>query len=140
MKTNHNHSLDTAIKHWQYLAPIIHEPQNDRDYKKLSAFLDQLLDKIADDEKHPLMGLVDVVSYMIDSYDNRDNKTIASSPIEALKFLMQEHNLKQSDLSDIASQGVLSEILNEKRQLNLRQVKQLAKKFNVSSATFIDTE
>ncbi len=42
------------------------------------------------------------------------------SDIDALKFLMEQHGLGQSDLKNkIGSQGVLSEILDGKQQLNL---------------------
>jgi HTH-type transcriptional regulator / antitoxin HigA len=50
---------------------------------------------------------------------------------------MGEHNLKQSDLSEVGSQGVISEILSGKRKLNLRQIKLLSKHFNVSPAVFL---
>lgn len=53
---------------------------------------------------------------------------------------MQEHGLKQADLAEVASQGVLSEILNGKRSLNLRQVKLLAKRFQITPESFIDSE
>ncbi len=50
---------------------------------------------------------------------------------------MEEHDLKQSDLKlEIGSQGVVSEILNGKRQLNARQIKGLSKRFHVSPAVF----
>jgi HTH-type transcriptional regulator / antitoxin HigA len=50
---------------------------------------------------------------------------------------MEEHGLKQADLPEIGSQGVLSEILSGKRQLNARQIKLLSKRFKVSTAVFI---
>ena len=49
---------------------------------------------------------------------------------------MEEHSLSQSDLPEIGSQGVVSEILNGKRKLNVRQIQGLAKRFQVSPATF----
>ena len=48
-----------------------------------------------------------------------------------------EHNLKQEDLSEIGSQGVVSEILNGKRQLNVNQIKKLGERFHVSPAVFL---
>jgi HTH-type transcriptional regulator/antitoxin HigA len=45
--------------------------------------------------------------------------------------------LTQSDLPEIGSQGVVSEILRDKRKLNMRQVQALAARFNVSPAVFI---
>ena len=101
--------------------------------------LDKLLDIVGEDERHELMGLVDVISHMIEMYDNEHHFELEkTSSIDALKFLMDQHGLKQSDLSDIGSQGVVSEILNAKRKLNLNQIKKLAKKFQVSPNTFID--
>jgi len=50
---------------------------------------------------------------------------------------MQEHRLRQSDLPEIGSQGVVSEVLAGKRELNARQIKRLAKRFGVSPAVFI---
>ena len=51
---------------------------------------------------------------------------------------MESHKLNQSNLHEIGSQGVVSEILNGMRELNLRQIKMLAKFFKVTPATFID--
>ena len=50
---------------------------------------------------------------------------------------MEQHHLKQADLSEIGSQGVISEILAGKRSLNIRQVQALSKRFAVSADTFL---
>jgi HTH-type transcriptional regulator/antitoxin HigA len=50
---------------------------------------------------------------------------------------MAQHGLRQADLPEIGSQGVVSEILAGRRELNLRQVRALAERFGVSPATFI---
>ena len=57
--------------------------------------------------------------------------------MQALKFLMEQHGLRQSELPELGSQGVVSEILTAKRELNLRQVRALAARFGVSVATFV---
>jgi len=51
---------------------------------------------------------------------------------------MEEHGLRQSDLAEVGSQGVVSEILNGKRELNVRQIRELAKRFHISPAVFIE--
>jgi HTH-type transcriptional regulator/antitoxin HigA len=61
----------------------------------------------------------------------------ACSGAEMLQFFMEEHGLAQSDLPEIGSQGVVSEILSGKRKLNLRQVRALAERFHVSPTVFI---
>lgn len=50
---------------------------------------------------------------------------------------MEEHSLTQSDLPEVGSQGVVSEILNGKRELNVRQIRKLAERFRVSTAVFV---
>jgi HTH-type transcriptional regulator/antitoxin HigA len=50
---------------------------------------------------------------------------------------MAEHELRQSDFPEIGSQGVVSEILSNKRELNTRQIRKLAKRFGVSPAVFV---
>lgn len=132
--------LSQVIKHWGYIAPFVSYPKNDAQFKKLVNTLDELLAITGQDEQHPLMDLVDIISYFIESYEN--NRYVSeqkkSTGLDALKLLMEAHHLVQSDLSDIGSQGVVSEILHGKRFLNLRQILVLAKRFGVSPATFID--
>lgn len=48
-----------------------------------------------------------------------------------------EHGLRPSDLTEVGSQGVVSEILTGKRELKLRQVRALAARFSVSPAPFV---
>jgi len=48
-----------------------------------------------------------------------------------------QHGHRQSDLPEIGSQGVVSEILAGKPELNIRQVRALSERFGVSAATFI---
>ncbi|MCE7920859.1 MAG: hypothetical protein DCC59_16705 [Chloroflexi bacterium] len=45
--------------------------------------------------------------------------------------------MRAADLAEIGSQGVVSEILNGKRELNVRQIRALAERFNVSAAVFV---
>ncbi len=61
----------------------------------------------------------------------------ASSGVDTLHFFMEEYGLTQSDLPEVGSQGVVSEILSGKRELNVRQIRVLAKRFHVSPAVFI---
>ena len=133
-----NHSLEIAMKHWVYIKPVAAFPKNDKEFNRLVSYLDKLLDIIGDDENHPAIGLVDVISNLIASYEEQHYKKPAGNSIDALNHLMEMHNLKQSDLSKIVSQGVLSEILNRKRSLSLRHIKLLSKYFNVDPSTFID--
>lgn len=133
-----HHQLSEAIKYWNHIAPVVKYPKNHKEFNKLVTQLDELLQIIGDDEEHRLMGLVDAISNLIASYEEQHFQVSAVKGVDALKFLMSTHHISQADLPEIASQGVLSEILHGKRSLNIRQIKLLAKRFGVEPATFID--
>ena len=130
--------LSEAIKYWSHVAPVVKQPKNKKEFNDLVSQRDELLGIVGDDENHRLMGLVDAISGLISSYEEQHFQTPEIKGVDALKFLMNTHNLSQSDLTEIASQGVLSEILHGKRSLNVRQIKLLAKRFSVDPSTFID--
>ncbi|SDY32466.1 helix-turn-helix domain-containing protein [Nitrosomonas halophila] len=106
-------------------------------YARMTEILEALLDETQGDENHPAMGLVDIVGDLIEDYEAEHHPLPETTGAHALKFLMAQHGLKQSDLPEIGSQGVVSEILAGKRELNIRQVRALSKRFGVSAATFV---
>ena len=106
-------------------------------YIRMTQMLDSLLDEAGGDERHPIMGLVDIVGNLIEDYETKQHPLPETTGIEALKFLMGQHGLKQGDLKEIGSQGVVSETLTGKRELNVRQVRALSERFGVSTATFL---
>ena len=106
-------------------------------YAHMTQILEALLEETGSNEQHPLMGLVDIVGDLIEDYETAHHPTPQATGLEALRFLMQQHGLKQSDLPEVGSQGVVSEILAGKRELNVRQVKALSEKFGVSTDTFV---
>ncbi|MDI6746210.1 MAG: helix-turn-helix domain-containing protein [Rhodocyclaceae bacterium] len=115
------------------IAPI----RNAAHYRRMVATLEALLDASGGDESHPAMELVDIVGGLIEDYESAQQPLPGTTGIQALKFLMEQHGLKQSDLHEIGSQGVVSEILSGKRALDIRQVRALGERFGVSPATFV---
>ena len=108
-----------------------------KDYARAVASLDAILDEIGEDEKHPLAELADALSVFIEKYEAEHVPIAGVKPAAVLKFLMREHGLRQTELPEIGSQGVVSEVLAGKRELNTRQIGRLARRFGVSSAVFI---
>ena len=106
-------------------------------YARMTKILECLLDEAGAEESHPVMGLIDIVADLIDDYEAEVHPLPQTSGVDALKFLMEQHKLKQADLYEIGSQGVVSEILTGKRELNLRQVRALSERFGVSADTFL---
>lgn len=122
---------------WPNVSGVISVPHTRRQYEKMVKNLDTLIDRIGNDQNHPLASLMETLATLIEAYEDRHLPEPQSDPIEVLKSLMVEHDLKQIDMKEIGSQGVVSEILNGKRTLNTRQIQALAKRFNVSTAVFM---
>ena len=132
-----NIQLKEIAKVWPDIQPIFSVPHNKKDYNKLVNLLDRLIDEVGNNEYHPLASLMETIGTLIETFESQYVNEIDGNPIDTLNALMEEHSLKQSDLSELGSQGVVSEILSGKRQLNVRQVKMLSKRFKVSPAVFI---
>src|SRR3989338_6965937 len=130
-------SVQTA---WQGLNKIVPLGQitSERDYKRRVRVMDELLDRIGANESHRLMPLLDLVTKEVESYEATNHAMPDASPAAVLTYLMAEHNLKQTDLTgELGGQSIVSAILNGKRELNIRQVKALATRFNVSPSVFL---
>ncbi len=122
--------------HWASIAPLL-SIHNEKEYNAAVKRLNELLDEIGDNEKHPLYTLLDTLGALISLYEEEHHPIPEVSGAEVLRFLMDEHGLRQSDLPEVGSQGVVSEVLNGRRELNIRQIRALAKRFKVSAAVFV---
>lgn len=129
--------LEEIARIWPNIQNVFSVPHNEEGYNRLVQLLDNVIDEVGDDESHSLASLMETLGSLIESYEAQNTPEIEGNPLDALKTLMEEHGLKQSDLSEIGSQGVVSEILVGKRQLNIRQMKLLSKRFNVSPIVFM---
>lgn len=129
--------IKTVLEHWQYVAPALEAPQTEADYAALVEALDAVLDAGGADETHHLASLADRIGDLIAHYEDQHLPVIPSTGVDAIKFLMDSHGLGQGDLPEVASQGVMSELLRGKRELNLRQVKALAERFKVPVGVFV---
>jgi HTH-type transcriptional regulator/antitoxin HigA len=111
--------------------------RNEAQYDQAVEQLNALIDEIGTDETHPLYELLDTLGTLVHAYEERHEPVPDCSGREMVGFLMEEHGLKQADLSEIGSQGIVSEVLSGKRELNVRQIRALAQRFHVSPAVFI---
>lgn len=132
-----NSQLKEVAKVWPNIQSVFSVPHNEKDYNKLVNMLDSLIDEVGNNESHRLSSLMETIGSLIESYESQNYPDIEGDPINVLKTLMEEHGLKQSDLPEIGSQGVVSEIISGKRQLNVRQLKLLGARFKVSPMVFV---
>lgn len=122
--------------HWIVISPIF-VVRNEQEYDSAIDRLNDLIDEVGTNESHPLYEMLDALGAVIHAYEERHYPMPESSGADILRFLMDEHGLKQSDLPEIGSQGVVSELLSGRRDLNVRQIRALAERFHVSPAVFV---
>jgi len=127
---------DELQQHWTALSPLF-SIRNQHEYDCAVERLNHLLDEVGTDEQHPLYTLLDTLGTLLHAYEEQHHPMPECSGVDVLRFLMDEHDLSQSDLPEVGSQGVVSDILRGKRELNVRQIRALAKRFQVSPAVFI---
>lgn len=129
--------VQRAIQAWPDVAPLLMPARTEADYAALVEALDQVLDAGGADEQHPLALLADYLGDLVAAWEARDAMPPPATGLEWLRHLMGVHGLRQGDLPEIGSQGVVSEILSGKRTLNIRQIKALASRFGVPEQTFL---
>lgn len=132
-----NLKINEIAKVWPMVSRFVSVPHTKEQYETIVRVLDELIEKVGEDENHPLASLMETLGTLIEYYEDRHFPLPASDTVGVLNFLMEEHGLKQGDLPEVGSQGVVSEILKGKRELNVRQIKALSRRFNVSPAVFL---
>jgi HTH-type transcriptional regulator/antitoxin HigA len=81
--------------------------------------------------------LADLLTLLIENYEEKHYQLPKSSPLEMLQFLMDQHGLKQKDLIDVfGTPSIVSEVLNSKRELSKEHIRRLSARFKVSPELF----
>jgi len=76
----------------------------------------------------------DILSLLIENYENIHFAIEAPDPIEAIKIRMEEMNMNQSDMVGlIGSKSRVSEVLNRKRKLTVEMIRNLAETLKLSA-------
>ena len=136
-----NNDLDALASAWRELqarTPVkLGTIENARHYRTMTNLMNSLIDEIGDLEDHTLMGLLDVVTFLLRDYDERNTELPDVQPPAVLRFLIEQHNLSESALVAIfGSRSNVSDIFNGKREINSRQAKALSRRFGVPGAIF----
>lgn len=99
--------------------------------KRLEMIFDAPIDSVEGDE-------AEILSLLIENYENKHYHIEAPDPVEAIKIRMEEMNLKQKDLVGIlGGKSAVSEILNKKKKLTLEMIRALEVKLHISASLLI---
>ncbi|TDN89220.1 HTH-type transcriptional regulator/antitoxin HigA [Salegentibacter sp. 24] len=81
----------------------------------------------------------EILSLLIDNYENQHYPIEAPDPIEAIKIRMEEMNLKQKDLVGvIGGKSRVSEILNKKKRLTVDMIRELEQILHISASVLVN--
>jgi HTH-type transcriptional regulator/antitoxin HigA len=81
---------------------------------------------------------LEVLSILIDNYENEHFPIDSPDPIEAIKFRMDQLGIKQNDLAKIIGfKSRVSEIINKKRKLSLTMIRKLHQQLNIPTEVLI---
>lgn len=137
MDTTHIKELaDSLFKQAKFLVEI----SNQQEYLQALTLMDELVESGVE---NPI--LIKLLSVAINKWEDEDpelesfNQRINNLDSDAavLRALLDQHQLRTSDLKlEIGTKGLVSMILNGRRQLTKRHIHALSRRFNVSPAIF----
>jgi len=86
------------------------------------------------------MDELEVLTTLVEAYEEQNYKIEVPDPIEAIKFRMEQEGLKQKDLvAIVGSKSRVSEILNKKRKLTIEMIRNLHNQLHIPiESLFLD--
>ena len=80
----------------------------------------------------------EILSLLIENYENQYYPIEAPDPIEAIKIRMEEMNIKQKDLIGvIGGKSRVSEVLNKKKRLTVDMIRKLEEMLDLSASVLV---
>lgn len=109
--------------------------RNEKDYQNALKRLEVIFDAKRGTEQGDEL---EILSILIDNYENEHFPIGMPDPIEAIKFRMEQMGMKQKDLAEIFGfKSRVSEILNKKRKLTLEMVRKLNTTLHIPTEVLI---
>ncbi|RKS42540.1 HTH-type transcriptional regulator/antitoxin HigA [Gillisia mitskevichiae] len=110
--------------------------KTEKDYDKALERLEMIFDAPANTKEG---DEAEILSMLIDNFENEHYPIDAPDPIEAIKIRMEEMNLKQKDLVGvIGGKSRVSEILNKKKRLTVDMIRELERILHISASVLVN--
>jgi len=114
------------------LKPIKTEKDYRNALKHLEVIFDAPIDTKEGDE-------AEILSLLIENYENEHHPIEAPDPIEAIKIRMEELNMRQKDLVGvIGGKSRVSEILNRRKKLTVEMIRELERILQISASVLVN--
>lgn len=113
------------------IKPIKTEQDYEKALERLEEIFDAPINTKAGDE-------AEILSLLIENYENKYYPIEAPDPIEAIKIRMEEMDLKQKDLVGIiGGKSRVSEVLNKKKRLTVEMIRKLEEMLHISASVLV---
>ena len=107
------------------------------DYEKALAFI-EINFKAKSATKEGVM--VEVLAILVEKYEDEHFPISAPTPIEAIKFRMEQLDISNADLAGIiGTRSRVSEIFNGKRKLSVKMMRSLHKELQIPAESLLNT-
>jgi HTH-type transcriptional regulator/antitoxin HigA len=117
--------------HKEAIKPI----RNEADYDTALSQIEKLMDAVPGT---PEFDRLEVLSLLVEKYEDEQYVFDLPSPIEAIKYVMEEENLSPSDLGKIVGgKSMASLILNKKRKLSLNMIRKLSHELKIPEKVLV---
>lgn len=110
--------------------------KNKTQYNQYCDKLEELLDMYS--KSKSINDEIDLLTVLIEKWDEDHNTFAKHDPVELLKSIMKNHQLKAKDLSDFlqVSKGYISDILHYKKTFSKDITRKLAERFKLRQEAF----
>ena len=109
--------------------------RNEKDYDAALGRIEEIFDAAQGSEEYDEM---EVLALLIETYENEHYVIDLPDPIEAIRFRMNQENLKQTDLVPlIGSRSKVSEILSGKATLSLKMIRNIYRQMGISAEVLL---
>ena len=112
---------------------------SDRELNRAIENVNELVDRGFENLTHGEEAYLDVLSDLVEKYENTHHPIPDASPVEMLKFFIEDRNTNQRAValgSGIAV-STMSEILAGRRRMNLEHIQKLAGFFKIDPGVFL---
>lgn len=112
--------------------------ETDEEHERALSIAERLMRKDEDALSPEEDRLLRMLAVLIEDFEKRIHPIEHHAPAVALRELMLDHGLTQSDMSGIfGSQGTVSQVLSGKREISKAQARKLSERFRLPIDIFI---
>ena len=93
-----------------------------------------ILEKLVFSDGDELQDEIELLTLLIEKWDEEHNSFRELTPVEMLRSIMQDHDLKAKDIAEIVglSKGTISKILNYQAGFSKDVIRKLSEHFKIS--------